>query len=268
MIELFDDLQLSETRGLRTSSIDQFGNQESEPLVEIQDVSFSYFKKAPNILNCISMTIAKGDCVGIVGPTGGGKTTLVDLLSGLIFADKGKVIVNGQPLNAHNAEYWRNHLAYVAQDDVILDTSLLQNVVFGRKQNEGSAKRVKELLELVQLGNLLDELSDGLFTDVGENGVLLSGGQKQRVSMARALYSNPQLLILDEATSALDNDTEALVINNIQQKYTDTTIVMVAHRLNTLDNCNKIYQVGGGNVRRFDMQSQIKARNRDTIYGE
>ena len=151
VIELFDDLQLSETRGLRTSSIDQFGNQESEPLVEIQDVSFSYFKKAPNILNCISMTIAKGDCVGIVGPTGGGKTTLVDLLSGLIFADKGKVIVNGQPLNAHNAEYWRNHLAYVAQDDVILDTSLLQNVVFGRKQNEGSAKRVKELLELVQL---------------------------------------------------------------------------------------------------------------------
>ena len=92
-----------------------------------------------------------------------------------------------------NAEYWRNHLAYVARDDVILDTSLLQNVVFGRKQNEGSAKHVKELFELVQLGNLLDELSDGLFTDVGENGVLLSGGQKQRVSMARALYSNPQL---------------------------------------------------------------------------
>jgi ABC-type multidrug transport system fused ATPase/permease subunit len=215
--------------------------------IEIQGVSFSYDSNR-QILSGVDLVIRSGERVGLVGVTGGGKSTLIDILTGLVSPQSGRVLVDGIELNERNIPEWQRNIAYVPQSIFLLDASIEENIVLGGGQGVDAA-RLKRALTLSQLDEVVEKLPAGLQTRVGERGVQLSGGQRQRIGIARALYREAKMLVLDEATSALDSETEKRVMEGIYQLRSDMIILMIAHRLSTLDQCTAIYEVGGGGIR-------------------
>ena len=183
--------------------------------------------------------IARGQVIGITGETGAGKSTLLDLILGLRLPTAGQVLVDGQPLEGKHLRRWQSAIGYVPQHIYLIDDTIAANVALGEAIESIDMKRVVEACKLACLSSFIDgELPDTYQTLVGENGVRLSGGQRQRLGLARALYKQPRVLVLDEATSALDNETERQVIENIHSIGRDVTVIMVAHRLSTLDRCD------------------------------
>jgi ABC-type multidrug transport system fused ATPase/permease subunit len=215
--------------------------------IELQEASFSYDGKR-QVLSGVNLTILAGDRAGLIGVTGGGKSTLIDMLTGLISPHQGQVLVDGVALNPQNIPEWQRNIAYVPQSIFLLDASIEENIVLGGGQQVDPV-RLKRALQLSQLDEVIEKLPAGLQTKVGERGVQLSGGQRQRIGIARALYRESKMLVLDEATSALDSETEKKVMDGIYQLRPDMIILMIAHRLSTLDRCTSIYEVGGGGVR-------------------
>jgi len=210
-------------------------------------VSYSYNKSQSNAVNDITVSIKKGQSVGVIGPSGSGKSTLIDILLGLLLPDAGKLLVDGKDSDDFINE-WQQQIGYVPQSIFLTDDSLLANIAFGIPKDKIDIIAVKEAVKASQLQNFVDDLDEGLETVVGERGVRLSGGQRQRIGIARALYHKPEVLVFDEATSALDTKTETDVMETINALHGKKTIIMVAHRLSTVMSCDKLYRLNSGRV--------------------
>jgi ABC-type multidrug transport system fused ATPase/permease subunit len=213
--------------------------------IMLEQISFHYPGAAAPVLNGFNLTIIKNESVGIAGPSGSGKSTLVDLILGLHTPQTGVIRVDGKPLATDNMASWRQIIGYVPQDIYLLDDTIAANIAFGVEQADSAALR-----EAAMGAQILDfiekELPQGFQTTVGERGVRLSGGQRQRIGLARALYHRPQVLILDEATSALDHQTELAVMETIHRLQGTLTIITIAHRLSTLERCDRIIRMENG----------------------
>jgi len=220
--------------------------------IMIRNLTFKYPQKDNYIINNANFDIYKNTSVGFVGASGAGKTTLIDLILGILEPQKGEVITgNVNVLN--NAYYWHKKVGYIPQTIYLIDDTIRRNVAFGFKDNEIDDKKIWAALELAQLVDHVKTLSDGLDTVIGESGVRLSGGQRQRIGIARALYLNPEILVLDEATSSLDNETEEAIMEAINRLAGMKTLIIIAHRLSTISKCDEVYEVGDGEVKRKDI---------------
>jgi ATP-binding cassette subfamily C protein len=209
--------------------------------IKLANLAFSYAEGTAPILEDFSLTISKNESIGIAGPSGSGKSTLVDLILGLHTPQSGAIMIDGVPLSSSNMTSWRRMIGYVPQDIYLLDETIAENIAFGIPLEEIDQTALKSAAEGAQILEFIEkELPCGIQTIVGERGVRLSGGQRQRIGLARALYHKPQILILDEATSALDNQTELAVMETIHRLQGTLTIVTIAHRLSTLERCDRI----------------------------
>ena len=208
-------------------------------------VSFMYPDGTENVISDIVLSIKKGERIGIVGASGEGKTTFVNMLLGFLEPNQGKIMVDGGDIS-QNVKGWMKNIGYIPQMIFLVDDSIRNNIVFGSK--EVSDERLWEILKIVKLDKYVQSLDEGLDTEVGENGVRLSGGQRQRIGIARALYHNPDILVFDEATAALDDGTESEIMNEIYGFSKDKTLIFIAHRMSTLSGCDRIYRVVDGKV--------------------
>ena len=215
-----------------------------EKEIKLDHLTFYYPNPDAPIISDFSLTIKKNESLGIAGQSGSGKSTLVDLILGLHTAQKGWIFVDGQRLDSKNIINWRRMIGYVPQDIYLLDETIAENIAFGIPLEQINEKALKAAAEGAQILEFIEkELPQGFGTVVGERGVRLSGGQRQRIGLARALYYKPQVLILDEATSALDHATEASVMETIHRLQGTLTIITIAHRLSTLERCDRIIQL-------------------------
>ena len=244
ILDVLELLELKlDIRGNSNTKIVKF----NEAIV-LEDVNFKYVEGDDYILKDINLCIQKGQSIGIIGSTGSGKTSLVDLIMGLILPSSGKMYVDDQEINSTSLASWQSFISHVPQHIFLSDASIIENIAFGKRRKEIDIDRINTILKVACLDKLVDDLPDGLNTKVGERGARLSGGQIQRIGIARALYYETALLVLDEATSALDSNTEAAVMENIQSFDSDITIIMIAHRLSTLTECNKIVELDKGRI--------------------
>ena len=225
------------------NSIEEF---EFKSKIEFKNVSFG-FNKNQNIIKDIDLTINKGATVGIIGESGSGKSTFVDLLIGLHKPTSGSILID-EKSEIQLKQSWRNNIGYVSQSIYLMDNSILNNIALGVSEDMIDRKRINQLIKDVQLEKFVTNLKLGIETKVGERGVQLSGGQRQRIGLARALYNNPDILILDEATSALDTETEIEVMTSIYNLKGKKTIVIIAHRKSTLEKCDFIYEISNSRI--------------------
>ena len=215
--------------------------------IEVSDISYRYPEAANLALKNISFRIKKGSCVGFVGPSGSGKSTLVDVVLGLLEPQSGQIKVDGNNIKDH-LRWWQNQIGYVPQSVVLVDSSLRANIAFGVPESEVNEESIKIAIKSAQIDEFIASLPDGLDTQVGERGVRLSGGQLQRIGIARALYHNPPILVLDEATSALDSATEKEVMQAVNALHRNKTILIIAHRLSTVMQCDVLCAIEDGKI--------------------
>lgn len=224
----------------------------SEPLVlkkciEIRDLSFKYSNSDKMILKNVNLKVRSNTTVGVIGSTGSGKTTLIDLILGLLIPSSGEIIIDGKVLSNSNIRLWQSQIGYVPQVIYLTDDTIESNIAFGVPKNEIDLGKVKKACELAQIAQFIEnELTLGYQTIVGERGVRLSGGQRQRLGVARALYHNPSLIVFDEATSALDNETEKALMDSIENLSGKKTIIMIAHRLSTIEKADQVIKLDKG----------------------
>lgn len=194
------------------------------------------------VLEDASMTVHRGESIGVMGPSGAGKTTTIDVLLGLLRPQKGVVTIDGTDITLDRRD-WLGQIGYIPQSIFMLDGDILENVAFGVEDSEIDEKQVWDALEEASLADFVKSLPEGLHTQLGERGIRLSGGQRQRIGIARALYTNPSILIFDEATSALDNETEKAIMESVNHLHGHKTMVIIAHRLTTIEDCDHVYEV-------------------------
>ena len=230
-IDIVDEELRTPQENLESDSI-KFAYQ-----IELKNVEFSYQKKP--VLENVTLKINKGEKIAFIGSSGSGKSTLVDLIIGLYQPNKGQIKVDDVFLDRTNLQSWRSQVGYIPQQVYLFDGTIKDNICFGRKLDNDLLKRV---LKQAKIFDFL-ETKQGFQTLVGEGGVQLSGGQRQRIAIARALYGLPEILVLDEATSALDDETEMKIMDEIYQISQDKTLIIIAHRMSTIKNCNRIYEV-------------------------
>ena len=204
----------------------------------VEHVTFRYGPERPAVFEDFSMTVKRLECVAVVGRTGGGKTTLIDLVAGFLTPESGRVAVDGADIRG-NLRSWRSRIGYVPQNIFLFDDTVRANVAFGEEPEHIDDARVRKALKMAQIADFVGSLPEKLDTRLGEFGARISGGQKQRIAIARALYREPELLILDEATSALDDDTEAAFIDALNSLKGKLTILMVAHREGGIKFCDR-----------------------------
>ncbi len=215
--------------------------------IDVSDLYYQYAESSEEALNGVSFTIKKGSSVAFTGGSGAGKSTIVDILLGLLEPIKGNVHVDDVSIY-QNLSGWQKNIGYIPQHIYLADETMRKNIAFGVSEKEVDDEKVWNAVKLAQLEELVRHLPDGLNTFIGENGTRLSGGQRQRIGIARALYHNPSVLVMDEATSALDNITEKQIINSIESLKRERTIIMVAHRLTTVMNCDTIFFMKNGKI--------------------
>lgn len=213
----------------------------------LKGITFAYPNTEKNVLEKTDMRVPVGASVGIVGPSGAGKTTAVDILLGLLEPQEGMACSDGVNIQEGYSS-WLGHLAYIPQMIYMLDDTIRANVAFGFSKEQIDDEQVWRALDEAQLGDFIRSLPEGLDTTIGERGVRLSGGQRQRIGIARALYTDPELLIFDEATSALDNETEAAIMESINSLHGKKTMIIIAHRLTTIRECDIVYRVENGKI--------------------
>lgn len=213
-----------------------------EDKIELDHISFHYPDSDKAIFKDAHMIVPKGKSVGIIGASGAGKSTIVDVLLGLLHAQEGQITCDGVDI-FKNYESWLAQMGYIPQSIYLIDESIRDNIAFGIDADQIDDARIWEVLEEAQLKEFVQELPEGLDTTIGDRGVRLSGGQRQRIGIARALYNDPEILVFDEATSALDNDTEAAVMEAVNSFHGRKTMIIIAHRLNTIEKCDIVYKV-------------------------
>lgn len=238
--ELYEDLLIIKNKGAKETETclqKPESRMDFENVISVEELSFAYPEIEKQVLNNISFSIPKGKFVGIVGPSGAGKTTFVDILLGLLPPSKGKISVDGKNIY-DDIRTWQANLAYVPQSIYLIDGTIRENIALGVDEKEIDDVLINKVLHMAELYDFVQELPAGIDTTVGERGVKLSGGQRRRIGIARALYYQPQVLVLDEATSALDNETEKSITDTILKLKGQITIIAVAHRLTTLAQCD------------------------------
>jgi len=219
-------------------------------IIALKNIHYNYPNSSITSLNKINLTIHAKTSVGLVGPTGSGKTTIVDIILGLLEPQKGTLEIDGKVITNQNLKSWQRSIGYVPQHIYLSDDTVAANIAFGIEPRNINQEAVEKSAKISNLHNfIIDELPKQYQTTIGERGVKLSGGQRQRIGIARALYHNPQVLILDEATSALDNQTEKVVMDAINNLGKDITIIVIAHRLNTIKKCDKIFILEKGQLK-------------------
>lgn len=221
--------------------------------IKVEDMTFHYPDTEDAVLAHVNVTIPKNKSVAFIGPSGAGKTTMVDLILGVLKPQAGKITVDGMDIK-ESYRGWHDKIGYIPQTIYMLDDTIRNNIAFGKTEGIDDAD-IWETLKQAQLDEFVKSLDEGLDTMIGEAGVRLSGGQRQRIGIARALYRRPEVLVLDEATSALDTETEAAVMEAIDSLQGKMTMLIIAHRLSTIKNCDMVYQVEGGSVTRKEKES-------------
>ncbi len=217
--------------------------------IRLEDITYKYPNAETLIFDHADMEIPIGASVGIVGVTGAGKTTIVDILLGLLQLEGGRILADGVDVNENYAG-WLKNIGYIPQTIFMIDDSIRKNVAFGVPEEEIDDDKVWRALEEAALDEFVKSLPEGVETGIGERGIRISGGQRQRISIARALYEDPEVLVLDEATSALDNETEAAIMDSINRLHGRKTLVIIAHRLQTIEKCDMVYRVAAGKISR------------------
>lgn len=217
--------------------------------IALCDITYKYPNTETLIFDHADMTIPIGAAVGIVGTSGSGKTTIVDVMLGLLQLQTGRILADGVDVKT-NYEGWLKNIGYIPQTIFMIDSTIRKNVAFGFADEDIDDERVWEVLKEAQLDEFVRGLPEGLDTGIGERGIRISGGQRQRIGIARALYEDPEVLVLDEATSALDNDTEAAIMESINRLHGKKTLVIIAHRLQTIEKCDMVFRVSNGKIER------------------
>lgn len=230
---------------IEENAIKNVNRVEFKKILELKNIIFSYPNSNVKVLNGVNLSIKRGQAVAFIGPSGAGKTTLSDVVLALLQPQSGKILMDGQDISELGTN-WNRLVGYVPQSIYLMDNSVRKNIAFGYRDEDIDDEKVWKALEMAQLKDFVEGLPEKLDTYVGEYGVRFSGGQRQRMAIARALFSNPDILILDEATSALDNDTENAVMEAIDALQGIKTLIIVAHRLSTIRNCDVIYEIKGG----------------------
>lgn len=216
--------------------------------IQCKGVSFRYTQESPWVLEDLDLNIPKGSRIGFVGMTGSGKSTVLDILMGLLMPTKGEVLVDGQPVTDHQIRAWQGTIAHVPQSIYLSDNTLAENIAFGVPLEDIDMDRVQQAAQQAQIADFIDSLAEGYQVSVGERGIRLSGGQRQRIGIARALYKRASVLVFDEATSALDNSTEKAVMSSIEGLKRDLTVIIIAHRMTTVRHCDVIMELDQGRL--------------------
>jgi len=255
--EVFEDLDLPDQLNHKNSDRSTLTSA-----ISIVDISFSYAESLKNVVSGVSVKIGRGEAVGLIGSSGSGKSTLVDILLGLLEPNSGKVLVDGSDIH-DDLRGWQDQIGYVPQSIFLTDDTLRRNVAFGLPKDKIDDDAVKSAIRSAQLEEFVASLPDGLETVVGERGVRLSGGQRQRIGIARALYNKPDVLVLDEATSSLDTETEHGVMQAVQALQGDKTVIIVAHRLSTVEYCDRLYRLENAQIVDEGTFSEVTSRTKD-----
>jgi ATP-binding cassette, subfamily B, bacterial PglK len=253
-----ESISLNENYNIHNSSQIKYNINASKPSsnsekiqfrdeIKIQNITYFYPQSNEPSLTNISLTIKKGDSIALIGRSGAGKTTLVDLILGLLEPKFGDILVDNNSIYS-DLRRWQNSIGYIPQSIFLMDDTIERNIAFGVADHLIDAKRLKNAIIATQLGELIDELPNGIKTTVGDRGVRLSGGQRQRIGIARTLYHERDILVLDEATSALDNETEKLVNDSISALSGLKTLIIIAHRLSTVERCSCLYRLEKGHI--------------------
>lgn len=260
------DLLSQELRGPEPTAGAERSEHSSTPLpverdISFKGVSFNYENVARPALEDVSFTVQRGESIAFVGASGAGKTTLVDLLIGLLRPTAGTIEVDGEVIAGDRVRRWQRSIGYIPQSVYLSDDSVLHNIAFGLKDEEIDRERVKRALEQARLLSFVEGLPQGLETFVGERGARLSGGQRQRIGIARALYLEPDVLVLDEATASLDGQTEREIVENLEQVRRNRTAFIVAHRLSTVRRCDRIVFLSAGRVEHIGTWDELNERS-------
>lgn len=224
--------------------------------IKMNKICYAYPNTDKLILDHADIEIPIGKSVGIMGPSGSGKTTAIDILLGLLKIQGGNITCNNEDIFDNYAS-WLSHIGYIPQSIFLTDDSIRENIAFGVAREDIDENRIWEVLEEAQLKSFVEQLPEGIDTSIGDRGVRISGGQRQRLGIARALYHNPEILVFDEATSALDNDTESAIMEAIDSFHGRKTLVIIAHRLRTIENCDIIYKVENGKAVITSLEKEI-----------
>lgn len=235
---------------------------ESKPIpfnedISLNDLSFRYTPDGPWVLRHVDLSIPKGSRIGFIGATGSGKSTLLDIVMGLLEPVNGILAIDGIPVNMSNHRQWQAHISHVPQAIFLADTSIEENIAFGVSKKEIDHERVKQAAQQAQIADIIESWPKKYQTFVGERGIRLSGGQRQRIGIARALYKQADVIIFDEATSALDSQTEAAVMESIESLQKELTVLIIAHRLTTLKDCDVIVELDKGGIQRIGSYEEI-----------
>jgi ATP-binding cassette, subfamily B, bacterial PglK len=229
--------------------------------IRFSNVSFRYASSGNEVLNQFNLEIPKGSRVGFIGETGSGKSTVLDLLMGLLDPVSGSIEIDGVAISSQNKLAWQKHIAHVPQTIFLSDSSIAENIAFGVEPGEIDFSRVERASKQAQISDMIEALPQQYETLVGERGSRLSGGQRQRIGIARALYKEADVIVFDEATSALDNETEEAVMSAIESLSNDLTILIIAHRVTTLKKCTQIVELSRGSIKRIGTYNQIMDLN-------
>lgn len=246
---VYEDLLEANTLGtIRSEDREKSENRiRFKERIEVQNLDFAYAESDKKIFEKASIVIEKNKSVAFVGSSGAGKTTLADIIIGVLKPQGGQILVDGTDIFS-DLPAWHKAIGYIPQMIYLMDDTLCANVVFGIPEEKVDEERVWAVLEKAELAEFVRSLPKGIYTEIGDRGVKLSGGQRQRIGIARALYREPEVLVLDEATSALDNETEAAVMQSIENMHGETTLIIIAHRLTTIANCDEVYRVENGKI--------------------
>ena len=247
----------------------EYANQPSpipipfEKEIKLKNLSYRYTKDTPWVLKNINLSLKKGSRIGFIGTTGSGKSTLLDVIMGLLVPTSGELIIDQQVLNTQNLKAWQSHISHVPQNIYLSDSTIAENIAFGVSKEHIDYKRVEKAAQQAQILEMIELWKDGYQTRLGERGVRLSGGQRQRIGIARALYKQANVLIFDEATSALDNNTEHSVMEAIQSLGGAVTILIIAHRITTLKDCDTIVKIDNSNqIKIVDYKEALSSNTR------
>lgn len=263
--DIYDDVKSFEKQRIEDNKTNDDNHLRLSSEIQLEDVTFVYPGTERPVLHNINLSIKKGCAVAFVGPSGAGKTTIIDIILGLLEPTEGKIKIDNEDIHSNRKllKGWQSNIGYIPQDIYLIDDSLRRNIAFGMADEEIDDGRIIEVIRQAHLKDFLEDLPQGLDTTIGERGMCLSGGQCQRIGIARALYHNPKVLVMDEATSSLDNQTESDISQAIDEMSGEKTVLIIAHRLSTVKKCEMVFFIKEGRLVDYGKLNELLERNED-----